>query len=73
MARPKNLQVIEVGEGWVVRREGLLPILSMHDDEHEAVEVALAMAAREGVKVYVQGRDGRFRLAGNHLHAGGHH
>jgi len=51
----------------VVRHEGELPILSMHDDEQDAVDMALTMASQEGTKVYVQGRDGRFRLLGNHV------
>jgi len=60
---PKDLQVIEVGEGWIVRREGELMIVSMHDTQQEAIEAARKLAEIEGVHVLVQGRDGRYRPA----------
>lgn len=57
----KDLRVIEIGEGWAVRREGQLTLLSTHDSQQEAEHAALKVAKKDGVGVLVQGRDGRYR------------
>jgi hypothetical protein len=57
----KDLRVIEIGEGWAVRREGQLTLLSTHDSQQEAEHAALKAAKKDGVGVLVQGRDGRYR------------
>ena len=57
----KDLRVIEIGEGWAVRREGELTLISTHDSPQEAEHAALKVAQKDGVGVLVQGRDGRYR------------
>lgn len=56
----KDIRVIEIGEGWAVRREGELTLVSTHDTQQEAEAAAMALAREEGASVLVQGRDGRF-------------
>lgn len=61
VAPRKDLQVIEIGEGWAVRRHGELRLLSTHDTPQEAEHAALRIAQREGTEVLVQQRDGTYR------------
>ena len=61
MSVMKDMCVIEIGEGWAVRREGELTLVSVHDTAEEATLAAIAHAQREGCGVLVQGREGRYR------------
>jgi len=57
----KDLCVIEIGEGWAVRRQGELMLVSVHDTPKEAEHAALKIARKESCEVLVQDRNGKYR------------
>ena len=59
----KDFCVIEIGEGWAVRRQGERMLVSVHDTSKEAEHSALKLARKDGCEVLVQQRDGKYRRA----------
>jgi hypothetical protein len=55
----RDLQVIEIGHGWAVRRQGDLRLLSAHESRLEAEHAALRQAWEDSVEVLVSLPDGR--------------
>ncbi|MBI5610547.1 MAG: DUF2188 domain-containing protein [Deltaproteobacteria bacterium] len=56
----RELCVIEIGEGWAVRRQGELRLISVHDTEQQAIHAALRQAWDEQVDVLIQQRNGSY-------------
>lgn len=56
----RELCVIEIGDGWAVRRMGELKLVSTHDTQQQAIHAALRQAWDEQVDVLIQQRNGSY-------------
>lgn len=58
----RELCVIEIGEGWAIRRMGELKLIAVFDTQQQALHAALRMAWDDQCDVLVQQRNGYQRL-----------
>lgn len=58
----QELCVIEVGEGWAIRRMGELKLIARFDTQQQALHAALGQAWKDQCDVLVQQRGGYQRL-----------
>lgn len=56
---PRNLQVISTGGKWALRRSGSARATRLYSTKREAVAAGKRTAKRDGVTLYIHGRDGR--------------
>lgn len=57
-----ELCVIEVGDGWAIRRTGELRLIASFETQQQALHAALGMAWKDQCDVLVQQRGGYQRL-----------
>lgn len=58
----RELCVIEVGEGWAIRRMGELRLIASFETQQQALHAALGLAWKDQCDVLVQQRGGYQRL-----------
>ena len=57
----QSRHVVPHGDRWSVRKAGSSRVSSTFDTQQAAIEKAREAARRDGVELYVHGRDGRIR------------
>ena len=65
MAR-RGQHVVPHPRGWAVKPEGGKRASSVHDTQRQAIDRAREIAKKQGVELFVHGRDGRFRDRDSH-------
>ncbi|MBC7937632.1 MAG: DUF2188 domain-containing protein [Rhizobacter sp.] len=57
----KNQHVVPLGNGWAVKREGIIRATVITTKQSDAISVARDIAKNNSAELIVHGRDGRIR------------
>jgi hypothetical protein len=59
--KSRDQHVVPRGDKWGVRSSGAEKVSRLYRTQQEAIEQARERARRDGVELYIHGRDGRIR------------
>jgi len=62
----KSIHVVHKKGDWAVLREGAKRDSSYHDTQADAITVARQTAKREGIELFIHGRNGQIRERDSH-------
>lgn len=62
----RNQHVVPHPDGWAVRGAGSRRASSVHETQKEATSAAREIAKRQGVELFIHGRDGKIRERDSH-------